>query len=103
MSVLTSGFLICTRIYSKNHLNVFTIPSSGYLRFSYDKKHPTIKYLLIFKSKKINPIMSTLRSTKSRFKREHALKVEKLSNQILWLDREMGSDLNATSFYKTEF
>lgn len=57
MSVLTSGFLICTRIYSKNHLNVFTIPSSGYLRFSYDKKHPTIKYLLIFKSKKINPII----------------------------------------------
>jgi len=47
--------------------------------------------------------MSTLRSTKSRFKREHARKVEKLSNQILWLAREMGSDLNATSFYKTEF
>ena len=44
--IYLTNFIDCRIIRSKNHLNVFEYNRRGYIRFSFEKKCPEIKYLI---------------------------------------------------------
>ena len=49
MSVYTTEYIECIRIVSQNCEYAFPIASTGFMRVSFDKEHPSIKSICLFK------------------------------------------------------
>ena len=51
MHIFTTDFLECNKIFSINCEDSFSITSTGFVRVCFEKKHPSIKSICLFKKR----------------------------------------------------